>query len=67
MIVSAVVLIFSILILMILARSGRLSSTAKAILIALIALSALYLIMICALTFLFSSTPPHEPVPMPME
>ena len=67
MIISALVLIFSILILMIRARSGQLTSTAKTILIALIALSALYLIMICVLTFLFNSAPPQEPVPMPME
>lgn len=66
MIISAVVLIFSILILMIRTRSGQLTSTAKTVLIALIALSALYLVMICALTFLFNSAPPHEPVPAPM-
>lgn len=67
MIISAVVLVLSILILMIRTRSGRNTGTVKTVLIALIVLSALYLIMIGALSFLFNSTPPHEPVPAPMQ
>ena len=67
LIISAVVLVLSIFILMIRTRSGQLTSTGKTVLIALIALSALYLIMICALTFLFNSAPMQEPVPAPMQ